>query len=184
MNQEPRYDLLFRGDIVPGHRLDEVKARVQALFQIDEERLANLFSGRPALIRRNLDAAEAERYREVLANAGALVEVRPVATAVLAVTESTTAPVAATTSPEPPRNVSPAAPVARASDDAGDWTVTAAGADLLRPAERRAHTELAVDLSHLSVQPPGADLLRPEERPAVVPLSVDTSHLGLLASDD
>ncbi|HEX4881729.1 MAG TPA: hypothetical protein VFV18_05245 [Porticoccaceae bacterium] len=180
MNQEQRYDLLFRGDIVPGRLLDEVKARVRELFQIDDARLAGLFSGRPVLIRRDLGTAEAERYREVLANAGALVEVRPAAAAPVGASSP-----AAPAAPGAPESVPPAvAVVASSGGDADAWTLTAAGADLLRPEERRAHPELAVDLSHLSVQPPGADVLRPEERRVVAPANIDTSRLDLQPLDD
>lgn len=166
MNQDQRYDLLFRGDIVPGRRLDEVKARVRELFQIDDARLAGLFSGRPVLIRRDLGAPEAERYRSALVEAGALVELRPAAGSVVAAAQALPVAEAAT------RTVS------------ADWGLTPVGSDLLRPEERRGSAPRAVDVGHLSVQPPGADMLRPEERPKVVPVSVDTSHLGLQAPDD
>ena len=164
MNQEQRYDLLFRGDIVPGRQLDDVKARVRDLFQIDDARLANLFSGRPVLIRRDLGAVEAERYRGALAEAGALVELR----AVSGSPEGAAAPAVVT--PQPTA--------------AGDWGLTPVGADLLRPEERGESAPRGVDVGHLSVQPPGADVLTPEERPKVVPVTVDTTHLGLQALDD
>lgn len=166
MNQEQRYDLLFRGDIVPGRRLDDVKARVRELFQIDDARVAGLFSGRPVLIRRDLGAAEAERYRGALADAGALVELRPAAP-----------PVGEASQPAP-------VPAAAPRPAGGDWGLTPVGADLLRPEERNPQVPVAVDVGHLGVQPPGADVLRPEERPAVTPVSIDTSHLGLQALDD
>ncbi len=161
MSGELRYDLLFRGDIVPGRRLDEVKARVRELFQLDDARLANLFSGRPVLIRRELGAADAERYRSALTAAGALVELRPVAGAA-----------GAAGVPAAPR---PAG---------GDWSLTPVGADLLHPEERSRPAARAVDVGHLSVQPPGADVLRPEERRRIDPVHIDTSRLGLQASDD
>lgn len=167
MKQDQRYDLLFRGDIVPGRRLDEVKAHVRDLFQIDDARLASLFSGRPVLIRRDLGATEAERYRSALVEAGALVELRPAAGSVVAAAQAL-----------------PAAAEAAIRTVSADWGLTPVGSDLLRPEERSGSAPRAVDVGHLSVQPPGADVLRPEERPKVVPVSVDTSHLGLQAPDD
>lgn len=161
MSQEQRYDLLFRGDIVPGRQLDDVKTRVRELFQIDDARLASLFSGRPVLIRRELGAMEAERYRGALAAAGALVELRPVSG-----------------SPEG------AAAAATLQPAAGDWDLTPVGADLLRPEERGQSAPRAVDVGHLSVLPPGADVLRLEERRAVAAVSIDTSRFGLQTLDD
>lgn len=166
MNDGSRYDLLFRGDIVPGRRLEEVRARLCELFQIDDARAARLFSGRPVILRRELDAATAERYRAALADAGALVELR---------------------SPQAPDADPPGSPPARSAPPApatADWTLTPVGADLLRPEERPNAVPAAVDTSHLAVAPPGADVLRAEERRPVVQREVDTSRLRLEPSPD
>ena len=160
MTEGRRYDLLFRGDIAPGQRLDQVKARVQELFQIDDDRAARLFSGRPTIIRRDLDAAGAERYRAALAEAGALVELRP-----LAGSMPETPPV-----PEP------------APED--DWSLAPLGADVLRPEERRGPESVEVDIDHLAVEPVGADVLRAEERREVPKVDIDTSRLGLDPATD
>lgn len=160
MTEGQRYDLLFRGDIAPGRRLDEVKARVQELFQIDADRAARLFSGRPTMIRRDLDAAGAERYRAALAAAGALVELRPVAGSAAAT------PPAAQAGPE------------------DDWTLAPLGADVLRPEERRGPEGVQVAIDHLAVEPLGADLLRAEERREVPEVDIDTSRLGLDPASD
>lgn len=160
MTEGQRYDLLFRGDIAPGRRLDQVRARVQELFQIDDDRAARLFSGRPTIIRRDLDAAGAERYRAALAAAGALVELRPV---VGAVSEAPPAP-----GPVP----------------ADDWTLAPLGTDVLRPEERRGPEAVRVDIDHLTVEPVGADVLRAEERPEVPKVDIDTSRLGLDPATD
>jgi hypothetical protein len=159
MTEEQRYDLLFRGDIAPGRRLDQVRAQVQELFQIDDDRAARLFSGRPTIIRRDLDAAGAERYRAALAAAGALVELRPVAGVV---------------SETPPAG-EPAA---------DDWTLAPLGVDVLRPEERREPEAVRVDIDHLTVEPVGADVLRAEERRAVPKVDIDTSRLGLDPATD
>lgn len=158
MTEGQRFDLLFRGDIAPGRRLDQVRARVQELFQIDDDRAARLFSGRPTIIRRDLDAAGAERYRAALAAAGALVELRPV---VGAVSEAPPGPV-----------------------PADDWTLAPLGTDVLRPEERRGPEAVRVDIDHLTVEPVGADVLRAEERPEVPKVDIDTSRLGLDPATD
>lgn len=162
MTSAQRYDVLFRGDIVPGRRLDDVKARVQALFQVDDGRLASLFSGRPVVIRRNLEGAEAERYREVLADAGAVVELRTLGTS----GEATPLP-----DPVDPSN-------------AHDWSLAPVGADLLRADERHRPAPVRVDIDHLHLAPLGADLLRPEERRQLAPVNIDTSGLGLQQNED
>lgn len=157
---EPRYDLFFRGDIVPGRRLDDVRDRLRQLFQIDDARLNALFSGRPMAIRRDLGAGEAERYRAALHDAGALVELRP-----LHVPDA------------------PAAPGSPVTPDAS-WSLAPVGADVLRPEERAQVTPVAVDISGLEVAPVGSDVLRPDERHPVVARDIDTAHLGLVPSAD
>lgn len=157
---EPRYDVFFRGDIVPGQRLQEVRDRLRQLFRIDDARLSALFSGRPMAIRRDLGVDEAERYRAALREAGALVELRPL--------------------------VAPGVPAAAGSSvqATDDWSLAPVGADVLRPDERPAVVPVSVDISGLEVAPPGVDVLRPEERRPVVVRNIDTQHLGLLPSTD
>ena len=69
------YEIAFSGQLVPGAQLELVKANLAKLFQADEQRLALLFSGRRIVIKSNLDAAGAEKYRSTLERAGALIEV-------------------------------------------------------------------------------------------------------------
>jgi len=157
---EPRYDVFFRGDIVPGQRLHEVRERLRQLFQIDDARLNTLFSGRPMAIRRALGASDAERYRVALREAGALVELRPL--------DVPDAPSVAD-NPAPP---------------GGEWSLAPVGADVLQPEERIPVAPVSVDISGLEVAPPGADVLREEERRPVVVRNVDTTHLGLVPSTD
>lgn len=157
---EPRYDVFFRGDIVPGQRLHEVRERLRQLFQIDDARLNTLFSGRPMAIRRDLGASDAERYRVALREAGALVELRPLDV------------------PDAPSVVdNPANP-------GGEWSLAPVGADVLQPEERIPVAPVSVDISGLEVAPPGADVLREDERRRVVVRNVDTTHLGLVPSTD
>lgn len=157
---EPRFDIFFRGDIVPGCRLEEVRDRLRQLFQVDDARLNALFSGRPTVIRRDLSAADAERYRATLHTAGALVELRPLH------------------SPD-----APPTPGNRAAPEAS-WTLAPVGADVLRPEERSQTSAPNIDLGGLEVAPVGADVLRPDERHAAVARNVDTAHLGLVPSAD
>lgn len=157
---EPRYDVFFRGEIVPGQRLNEVRERLRQLFQIDDARLNTLFSGRPMAIRRDLGASDAERYRGALLEAGALVELRLLD---------------APDTPFPPDDT---------ANPGGEWSLAPVGADVLQPEERNPVVPVSVDISGLEVAPPGADVLREDERRPVVARNVDTTHLGLVPSTD
>jgi hypothetical protein len=181
------YEVAFSGKLVAGAQLESVKANLAKIFQADEQRIALLFSGRRIVIKSGLDSAGAEKYREILSRAGAVLEVR-------ALDEVAVEPVA-------PVDDSPAAgtsPVATAPEATGkpgklkvaprdeymaafidveapDLGIAPLGADLQdqpQPAEAP-----AVDLSQFSLAPVGSDMGQEKGRPAAPP--PDTSHLKL-----
>src|ERR1041384_5795987 len=71
---EQQFDIIFRGDIVFGHQLADVKIKLQQLFKADAAKIDALFTGRPAPLKRGLDQASAQKYKDVLIKAGAQVE--------------------------------------------------------------------------------------------------------------
>ena len=147
---EQGFDIIFRGDIVIGHQLQQVKQSLQQLFKADEARIQQLFAGRPVPLKRGLDAATAEKYRAVLFKAGAMVEVRPAASGAAARDAGTAG--AATT----------AAPVA------AGFSLAPPGSLLLTVAERRRLPPVEIDTSGISVRDPeGGYLLDPQERPSL-----------------
>ncbi|MFK4073433.1 hypothetical protein ACI2KX_06970 [Ectopseudomonas khazarica] len=184
-----RYEIAFSGQLVPGAQLELVKANMAKLFQADAQRIAQLFSGRRIVIKNNLDAAAAEKYRSTLERAGARVEVidmdMPVEEVELA--------------PPPPAEPAPAAPAAPAAAaasasagrlqvaprdeymaafsevDAPDFGIAPVGADL-QDAKPDAEAP-RVDLSQFSLAPVGSDMGQAKADAAAPP--PDTSHLKL-----
>lgn len=73
------YEIVFNGQLMPGAQLGQVQTNLSKLFQADAARIALLFSGRQIVLKSNLEAVAAEKYRATLARAGALVEVRALA---------------------------------------------------------------------------------------------------------
>ncbi|BCE02411.1 hypothetical protein [Marinicellulosiphila megalodicopiae] len=67
-----RYDIFFRGQIVENTELNTVKANVKALFNASDDKLAQLFSGAPVLIKADVDQATAAKYKGAMQNAGAV----------------------------------------------------------------------------------------------------------------
>jgi hypothetical protein len=178
---ETRMDVFFRGKVASGHRPADVKERLKALFKVDDERIDQLFSGRPVAIRRNLDVDAARRYQEALAKAGALVELRATDSADAASPSQSVPPVSSSL-PQPV-----AQPVQDATETAAatpGWTLTPVGADLLQPEERSAVTAAVVDIGALQIEPAGVELLKPEERKPVVVAAIDTSGLSLDSTVD
>ena len=165
------FDVFFRGDIVAGQAVVEVKERLAGLFKLEAAQVEQLFSGRPTAIRRNLDEASARKYEQALLKIGAVAELRPTKVeetpAVQAVAETSTAD-----SPDE-------SPVEPANTDGG-LSLAPAGSDVLRPDERANVEATEVDVSALALEPGGGELLHEDEKHSVEATQVDTSHLEVL----
>lgn len=188
------YEIAFAGQVVPGAALEQVKENLARLFQADAQRIALLFSGRRIVIKSNLDAAGAEKYRATMERAGALAIVQA-----LGVEEVEMAPPPAPapiTAPAPAPAVAAvaAAPVAAASSgtsarviprdeymaafsdvEAPDFGIAPVGTDL-QDAKPEAQAP-QVDFSQFSLAPTGSDMGQAKAAPAGPP--PDTSHLKL-----
>lgn len=164
------YEISFSGNLVPGANLERVKGNLAKLFQADEERIALLFSGRRLVLKNNLDADAAEKYRATLERAGASAVVTPMELVIEEI-EMTALPVSS--AQVVPRDVYMAA---FSAVDAPDYGIAQLGSDLQdAPVEPIAPL---LDLSCLSVAPVGSDLGQIAPAPAAAP--PDTSHLKLV----
>ena len=70
------FEVAFSGQIKDGADLQQVKAKVGAIFKADETKLAHLFSGKRMVIKKNIDQAMANKYKAALDNAGAVCEIK------------------------------------------------------------------------------------------------------------
>ncbi len=174
------YEVAFSGQLVAGTPLELVKANVAKLFQADEQRIALLFSGRRIVIKSNLDAVGAERYRETLARAGAVAELRALDEAPAASPTQDTAPAApaASSAPLGKLNVAPRDEYMAAFVDveAPDFGIAPLGADLQDEPAIVAGPK--VDLSQFSLAPVGSDMGQEKNQPTAPP--PDVSHLKLV----
>ncbi len=171
------HEVVFAGELLPGFEEAAVREAFGRLFQVGEERVAALFSGRRAVLKGNLDAPTAEKYRQALERIGARVSVEaqvPAPAQELAVTAAAAGTSGARL------NVDPRDPCMAAfvHVDAPDFGLAPPGADLLDAPAPVKPPQL--DLSALSLAPPGADLAeRREQHP---PRSPDIEHLRLVES--
>lgn len=173
---EELYEVAFYGEIVEGADLDQVKAKVAAMFKADAAKLAQLFSGKRVVIKKNIDQATANKYQSALQNAGAQCEVKSLAEP--ASTQPTGDSAPSTPAQQQTQAVSPAAAPASSSARA-DSNVPAApetaplgitaneisdlGASILplgsnMQEEAKPPAVPDVDLSGLDLAPPGSDL--------------------------
>ena len=89
------FEVAFSGQISEGANLEEVKARLGKMFNADDAKLAQLFSGKRIVIKKSIDQATAAKYKTALNRAGAECEVSSSGGAAPVVQAATTAPVVA-----------------------------------------------------------------------------------------
>lgn len=182
------FNVIFRGDIAPGQTLPDVKARFAQLFKLDAAKLEAYFTGKPVVLKKECDRATADKFKAVLQQAGALVNIKS-AIAAVAAPVATSSPIAT-----PPAATSvTAAPVAATpaveantvqSASEGSWSLSPRGADLLKPEEVRAPAPVNVSIDHIAVakrNPFAADAEAPLEaaRDAEAPqLDLSAYQLG------
>ncbi len=89
------FEVAFCGQISDGANLDEVKVKVGKMFKADDAKLAQLFSGKRIVIKKNIDRATVAKYEMALNRAGAECEVNPMDGAAPAAAAAATTPVTA-----------------------------------------------------------------------------------------
>lgn len=183
---EQQFDIIFRGDIVFGHQLADVKARLQQLFKADAAKVDALFSGRPVPLKRGLDQASAQKYKEALIKAGAQVDivaagetkptpvVQPVAAPALNLAQRLELQAAAdkdAAEKEAARREQIAREQAEKAAAEGttnaaqsDWSLAPVGSYLLKPTERAAEEAIEIDTSAISLRAEGGNILDASEQ--------------------
>ncbi len=73
---DERYRLVFRGEILEGQHKAVVKRRLTELLKLDDARLAKLFSGKPIVLKRDVDRNTAARYQALFKEAGGQLRVQ------------------------------------------------------------------------------------------------------------
>ena len=67
---EKSFNLIFKGDVEPGHDQDEVRCTLESLFEFDTESQIDFFDGQPVVLGENMDATTAKSFKQALADAG------------------------------------------------------------------------------------------------------------------
>jgi hypothetical protein len=163
---EECYEVVFRGDVLAGQSVMEVKQRLTRIFKTDVEHIDKMFSGRPFVVKSNLNQKTAEHYKSSMLKAGALVDVRLVGDKV-----STVITVDHDLSVQPQSQT-------EALEDTG-VDVAPVGSDVLAPEDKKDFAPVDIDTSFLAVAGAGTDILADEDKKEFVPLDVDTSSLSI-----
>jgi hypothetical protein len=67
---ETRFNLIFKGEIEPGHNQDGVRCTLESLFEFDTENQVDFFSGQPVVLGENMNATTAKSFKQALTDAG------------------------------------------------------------------------------------------------------------------
>lgn len=177
---EARYNVYFAGQLLEGHDLDGVRARIGKLFNADAPTLDKLFSGKTQLLKRDCDKATALKYKQAMEQAGALPVIKaaqaPAPAKAMTAAEKIAALAAAADVTARQREPAPAAPPAnREPVGDGGIALAPAGTSVLMPEERPGPVTSDVVPPDLEVMASGQRLS--EQAPAPPP-PPDTSHLS------
>lgn len=117
------FQLVFKGECVPGTDTQSARNNARALFKASVEQVDRMFSGQPVVIRNKLEEAQAEKYRAVLAKHGMVAYVQPMPGA------APVQPQAAAPAPEPAPQPKVSAPAqsAKAPEPSAPAASAAAG---------------------------------------------------------
>ena len=117
------FEVAFLGQISAGADPQEVKAKVGKIFNADEAKLAQLFSGKRIVIKKNVDQATAAKYQTALNRAGAECEISPIGADAPAPQAVTAAAVDTAAPAEAAAPVASAAPVSQQIETTYDGEV-------------------------------------------------------------
>lgn len=161
---DERFDLVYKGLIAPGADPERTRRRLTAIFKLTDKGVERLFTGKPVIVKRDVDAATAAQFEKVFAHAGAILTVIPIEAAGLS--ESVESQVASE-SVEPPQI---------GAIDTSRLALAPQGGDLEEPPA----TALPdLDLSYLSLVP-GTGWTLEDCQPPPTPIpELDLSHLSL-----
>jgi uncharacterized membrane protein YhaH (DUF805 family) len=117
MAYEKRVDLVLTGDLLPGHELLEVKARLARTFKRSAVEVEHLFASVPFVVKKDLPESQLQDYLDLFASIGAAIRVVPASSVVALVGSEVAAsarvPSGAPGSAPPPfTSTEPLAPVA------------------------------------------------------------------------
>jgi hypothetical protein len=168
---DPKYDIYFRGEILPEANEAEVRAAIAKIFNADDAKLSQLFSGKVNTIKKAVDKATAAKYQQAFKKAGA----KAVITVAKAVAESPSAkPKMADSAAAKPQVANPELVKAKVTEE--NWDILPAGSDLLTLDERRNIPDANIDTSAIKMVSPFSEV---EVEDKVAPPAPDTSHISV-----
>jgi hypothetical protein len=171
------FEVAFLGQISAGADPQEVKAKVGKIFNADEAKLAQLFSGKRIVIKKNVDQATAAKYQTALNRAGAECEISPIGA-------DAPAPQAAAAAADTAAPAESAAPVASAAPVSQQFETTYDG-EVIPPPQTDPlgiSGDQIEDLA-VSVAPVGSELQDAHEEPEIPEIDISEFEIAPVGSE-
>lgn len=164
-----RFDISFDATLKPDADPEQTRARLADIFKLDAQGVARLFSGESIVVKRNIDAATAARYKRVFDEAGAVLN--------LVLLETTQDSEGTQTTVQQTSGAASESAESTTTEDTSTLHLAPMGGFLQAPVEVKM---LELDLSHLSLVP-GPDWTLADCQPHPPEIDPpDTSHLRLV----
>lgn len=168
---EGQFEVVFRGEITGDQPVEAVKQHLATLFRMPAERVEALFSGKPIVVKKNIDEATARKLEQAFQRAGAACEVRSSPDARRA--EATTPPPA-----DADASAAPAAAGGAASQASGPATGSIAAAG--DPNRTLVDLTIPESFEGLEIDTSDSPLAPPDAQPTP---EIDTTELTLADAD-
>jgi|GEM_PF-3193026 len=179
-----KFNIVFRGEILPGSDSEAVKANVAKLFKANEATLKRLFSGQTIVIKKSVDKPNAMKYRALMKKAGALCY-----SEACEVTFNDSTASNQQVKPEPPESSNQArdtaheklsntysSPSMAKTNDQSGWTIAPVGSCIGEPFPTP-QIEIPETID-MSLADAGVNIIENPPKPAAQN-PVDVSHIGL-----
>ncbi len=182
MNEES-FEVAFSGEILEGENPEDVKVRVGKIFNADEAKIAQLFSGNRVVIKKNLDQQTAAKYKKALNKAGAACEINsltPAEPASVVAAAPTPTPPSTPAEPVDYGDVAPPPqtdPLGITGDQIEDLAVSIAPVGSALQDDIKQTEAPQIDITGIDVAPVGADIGSGKKEPDPPP--PDTSGLSM-----
>lgn len=76
---DERFDLTYEGLIARGADREKARKRLAAVFNLTDKGVERLFSGKPVVVKRDVNAATAAQFKKIFAQAGAVLTIAALA---------------------------------------------------------------------------------------------------------
>ena len=158
------FNIVFQGKIQPDSELVQVKEQLGRLFNVGDDKLDVMFSGKAVVIKKSADRATAQKFLQAMKKAGAIANAVTLDGKAVDLLNSEQAESAPPQQPEP-------TPAAEPETSSSEGLTLAAPGEQIIPTQE--FVEGSFNTEGMTMAPPGSDVTDPEPPPPPFQAKVD-----------